>query len=344
MWLNGIISAMNLSTLGEFNLIALIKDAVQHTQEQPSEAAQRMRIGIGDDAAVWVGSDLLQLCTTDAMIENVHFAFSWCSWEDLGYKSLAVNLSDIAAMGGQPHYALVSLSCPGNVQSEAILDYYRGMTHLAVEHGVVIIGGNLTTSPLVTSTVVVMGESTTGAVLQRSCARRGDVVAVTGTLGAAAAALHLLTRDAALPRTEVPEPLMCALVRPHARLAEGQALNEEGVECAIDISDGLLSDLNHICESSLVSATVRSHLLPISTECHTLVEDPLPLALTGGEAYELLFTCRPSMFPRVADRLNCPVTVIGEIGTRTESPGVTVLGRDGLPIEIRHTGWRHFTP
>ncbi len=344
MWLNGIITAMNLSTLGEFKLIALIKDAVRHTHEQPSEAARRMRLGIGDDAAAWVGSDLLQLCTTDAMVENVHFAFSWCSWEDLGHKSLAVNLSDIAAMGGRALYALVSLSCPGNVDSEAILDYYRGMTRLAAEHEVVIIGGNLTTSPIVTSTVVVIGESTTGAMLQRACARPGDVVAVTGTLGAAAAALQLLTREAASSSTEVPEPLMRALVRPHARLAEGQTLNEEGVECAIDISDGLLSDLNHICESSLVSATVRTTLLPISTECSALVEDPLPLALTGGEAYELLFTCKPSMFRWVADRLNCPVTVIGEIGTRTESPGVTVLGQDDLPIETRNTGWSHFRP
>lgn len=339
--LDGIIAPMKLSNLGEFRLIDLIKDAVEPTYKLPSETARRVIIGIGDDTAAWRGSDLIQLATTDSLIENTHFAFDWCTWEDLGHKSLAVNLSDIAAMGGRALYALVSLSCPSDVDSEAILSYYRGMTTLALQHGVAIIGGNLATSPIVTSTVLVHGDSPRGRLLRRSTAQPGDVIAVTGTLGTAAAALARL-RDGTTPLHRVPQALLTGLVRPQARLAEGQLLVEEGVECAIDISDGLLSDIGHICECSNVSATVCAALLPISTECRDASDDPIRLALTGGEVYELLFTCKPATLDMVAGRLECPVTAIGEIGVRTDSPVVVVLGHDNRPLGTPDRGWNHF--
>lgn len=332
---------MNLSALGEFGLIELIQDAIQPTHQTASVAARRTVIGIGDDTAAWTGSDVMQLATTDSLVEDIHFSFGWCTWEELGHKSLAVNLSDIAAMGGVALYALVSLSCPGGIDSDSVVSFYRGMTRLATDNGVVIAGGNLTRSPFVTSSVFVMGESPSGRLLRRASARAGDVVAVTGSLGAAAAALSMLTREGARPG-DTPEPLRQTLVRPRARLTEGQQLVEAGVECAIDISDGLLSDLTHICECSRTRATLRASRLPISPECHGVCDDPVMLALSGGEAYELLFTCSERTLERVNRSLDCPVTVIGRIDAATDTPGVVVLGEDNLPVDTSRTGWRHF--
>ena len=170
---------MNLSSLGEFGLIGLIQEAVRPTHPADSVASQRTIIGIGDDTAAWLSSEMVQLATIDSLIKDVHFRFSWCSWEDLGYKSFAVNLSDIAAMGGYAPYALVALSCPQDVDSDSVLDYYRGMTNLALEHGVVIAGGNFTSSPIVTSTVSLIGEALPDRMTTRAAAFPGDVVAVT---------------------------------------------------------------------------------------------------------------------------------------------------------------------
>ncbi len=333
---------MEVSSVGEFGLIGLIEQAVRPTHPSSSVASQRTIIGIGDDTAAWRGSDLVQLATIDSLIEDVHFRFDWCSWEDLGYKSLAVNLSDIAAMGGYARYALVALSCPANVDSDSVLDYYRGMTELALEHGVVIIGGNLTSSPIVTSTIAVVGETPPGRMTTRDAARPGDAIAVTGVLGGAAAAVALLDmhkRDC----NGVPASLMQALLRPHVRLNEARSLVESGVRCAIDISDGLLGDLEHICARSGVSATIRSALVPRPSVDSVSPEDLTMFALTGGENYELLFTCSPELVTSVASRLECRVTVVGEIGARTQSPSITVLDAGGVPFDVKRRGWRHFT-
>ena len=334
---------MNLAALGEFGLIGLIEEAVRPTHPASSVASQRTILGIGDDTAAWQGSELVQLATIDSLIEDVHFRFSWCSWEDLGYKSLAVNLSDIAAMGGYARYALVALSCPADVDSDGVLDYYRGMTRLALEHGVVIIGGNLTSSPMVTSTVAVVGETQPDHMLTRAAACPGDVIAVTGVLGGAAAALALLDSGACIIGG-VPDHLLGALLRPHVRLHESHTLAELGVRCAIDISDGLLGDLDHVCARSGVSATIYGARLPHVTDDHLSAAEQMMFALTGGENYELLFTCAPSLVPCVASKLQCPVSVVGDIGARTDSPTIVVLDARGVRIDIDRPGWRHFAP
>jgi len=337
---DGIIGAVKISTLGEFGLIGLIADAVKPTHPASSVASRRTIIGIGDDTAAWQGSDLVQLATIDSLIEDVHFRFDWCSWEDLGYKSLAVNLSDIAAMGGQALYALVALSCPGDVDSDNVLDYYRGMTRLALEHGVVIIGGNLTTSQMVTSTVSLVGEIRPDLLMTRSAALPGDAIAVTGVLGGAAAALALL--DAGCLMTTHAH-LLNSLLRPRARLTEAHVLAELGVRCAIDISDGLLGDLEHICSRSGVSATIHSAQVPHFVDDAIPTGDQTMFALTGGENYELMFTCAPAMLKRVAAALSCPVTVVGEIMAAGASPSVIiVLDARGEPVKIDRPGWRHF--
>ena len=332
---------MKLSALGEFGLIDLIRDIVQSSRDQTTEAHRRLLVDIGDDAAAWAGTDLAQLATTDSLVENVHFRFEWSTWEDLGHKSLTVNLSDIAAMGGVARYALVSLSCPGGVESDDVLSYYRGMRALADEHGVVIAGGNLTSSPFVTSTVFVMGEARADRLLRRAAAVPGELIAVTGELGAASTALSLLGKvGSAL--SSVPPKLAAALVRPQPRLREAAVLVEEGVRCAIDISDGLVADLGHVCACSGVPATIEVRDVPVCSACARATPDAVRLALTGGEDYQLLFTCTSEQFARIKRRLSCRVTVIGRIGPRSAAPDVTVLDPNGNALSIGDAGWNHF--
>jgi len=338
---DGIIAPMKLSALGEFGLIELIRDVVQSSHDSSAEAHRRILIDIGDDAAAWTGTELVQLATTDSLVQNVHFRFEWSSWEDLGHKSLAVNLSDIAAMGGAARYALVSLSCPQDVDSDDVVKYYRAMCALAAEHGVIIIGGNLTSSPFVTSTVFVLGEARAGRLLLRSAAAPGDLIAVTGELGAASTALSLLGRAGTAP-SSVPRALLFALSRPLPRLREAAVLVEEGVRCAIDISDGLIADLGHVCACSGVSATVEAENVPACGACSGVSEDAMRFALTGGEDYELLFTCSAEQLARIRARLSCRVTAIGKIDGRTATPGVTVLEPGGRPFAVGDAGWNHF--
>ncbi len=337
---DGIIAAMKLSSLGEFGLIELIKDAIQANRDPSSEASARILIDVGDDTAAWTGSDTTQLATTDSLVEGVHFKFDWCTWEDLGHKSLAVNLSDIAAMGGIPRFALVSLSCPPDVDSDSVMSYYRGMTRLARRHDTVIVGGNLTSSPMVTSAVSLIGEAPQQRLMTRSCACPGQVVAVTGTLGGAAAALERLSRGE--PPAAVPQSLLLALSRPPSRAAETRVLVEEGVRCAIDISDGLMSDLGHVCLCSHVSAVIEAGHLPLCDGYEGSHEDHVRLALSGGEDYELLFACEPGLVARIAGRLECAVTVIGRITAAEAEPTIRVESPDGTALRTDRTGWRHF--
>ncbi len=337
---DGIIASMNLSSLGEFGLIGLIKDAVDSIPSASSPDSTGLVIGIGDDTAAWRASALLQLATIDALVEDVHFSFKWCTWEDLGYKSLAVNLSDIAAMAGQPRYALVALSCPGSVEVEDIMAYYRGMASLAQQHRVAIVGGNLTSSPVVTSTVTVIGEAEAEQLMTRHSAQPGDAIAVTGTLGGAAAALKLL-EGAESRAQDCSTALRQSLLRPTPRLAEARILAAGGIRCGIDISDGLLGDLGHICESSHVSATVYGARVPVSRLIPDQ-EERLTFALTGGEDYELLFTGDIATIEHTAQSLQCGVSIIGEINSRSEKPAISVLDERGRPIAPKRAGWGHF--
>ncbi|MFW6056743.1 MAG: thiamine-phosphate kinase [Chloroflexota bacterium] len=332
---------MELSALGEFGLIDLIKEATaaEQASNPSSQALQRLRIGIGDDAAAWEGSTALQLATTDSLVENVHFSFTVCSWGDLGHKSLAVNLSDIAAMGGHPLYALVALSCPGDVDSDSVLTYLRDMLSLASRHGVVIAGGNLTWSPEVCSTVTVIGEVREDAVIKRSAARPGQQIVVTGSLGASGAAVSALKSEVA---SHVPLPLLHALCRPSPRVKEAQILAGEGITCAIDISDGLVADLSHICIASRVSAFVHAADIPVHPSCRDITMDPLAHALWGGEDYELLFAAAPGKVELLRDAIPGPLSVIGEFIPSADTHDVTVIDSEGNPVSPTHAGWDHF--
>lgn len=333
--------AMKVSELGEFGLIDLIHASISEGKSFARAPWQEVLVGIGDDAAAWQGSDSIQLATTDTLVQDVHFDLSIISWEELGWKALAVSLSDIAAMGGIPGYALVSLALPGELQVEHIDRFARAMVDLAAESGTAIIGGNLAASPNVVITVTVIGRSTGKTILRRSTASPCDQIAVTGYLGSSAAGLAMLKKNIVLDR-ETSDILRRAHFRPVPRLKEGQILAEEGVRTAIDISDGLVADLDHICALSAVSARIRIEELPVHPVVRVNFPDRQGLALCGGEDYELLFTADEATMARVRLALDCPVTVIGEITEEKTATRVTLVDGRGNPVPYRKGGWEHF--
>ena len=333
--------AMKVSELGEFGLIDLLAEMVSSSRDGQLTSWRQLIAGIGDDAAVWHGGASTQLATVDSLIQDVHFSLGMGSWEDLGWRALAVNLSDIAAMGGVPGYALVSLALPGDTEVEDVSALYKGMIELAQQFEVAIVGGDTSSAPLVAINITVLGSAQNKQILARSTAQAGEKIAVTGYLGTAAAGLKMLTEQLELD----PEAAAClkeAFLRPYPRIVEGQLLVEHGVKTAIDISDGLISDLNHICQASRVSARIEVDRVPIEPMVRAnFTEEPLELALSGGEDYELLFTASAEVIEGVKRAASCPVTVIGEIvaGKKGE---ITLVDRKGKPVSLDRRGWEHF--
>ena len=188
--------AMKVSELGEFGLIDLLAKMVNASRDNQLASWHQLIIGIGDDAAAWQGDASIQLATVDSFIQDVHFPSGIASWQELGWKAMAVNLSDIAAMGGIPRYALVSLALPDNTEVEDVTTLYTGMLELAQQFGVAIIGGDTSSAPLVIINITILGSSQKRRqhILTRSAAKPGEQVAVTGYLGAAAAGLEMLTK------------------------------------------------------------------------------------------------------------------------------------------------------
>ncbi|MFH1652302.1 MAG: thiamine-phosphate kinase, partial [Chloroflexota bacterium] len=280
--------------------------------------------------------------TVDTVTQDVHFSLDFTPWADLGWKALAVNLSDIAAMGGTPRYALVALALPGKTEADDVLALYGGMLALAGQHGVTVVGGNVSRAPSVSLTVTVTGVLENDRnVLRRSAARPGDKIAVTGCLGGAAAGLRLL-REGRQITGEADAALRQAFLRPVPRVAEGQMLARQGVAAAIDISDGLAADLGHVCRASRVSATIRAEDLPVCPGVReNFAEAATALALGGGEDYELLFTASDAVIEKVAKAAGCPVTVIGEIG-EGDLGTVRVVDGSGKDIPLPEKGWEHF--
>jgi len=325
---------MKVSDLGEFGLIELLAKIV-------GTAGGDVLVGIGDDAACWRTDASIQLATTDALIQDVHFTLSTTTWRELGWKALAVNLSDIAAMGGWPKYALVSLGLPGDTEVEQVAELYEGMMELARLFHVAIVGGNVVASPLVMLSLTLVGVAQN--ILTRSAAAPGDRIAVTGYLGASAAGMVMLQRGLEFDE-EVAAALREAHLKPYPRVVEGQTLAHHGVRAAIDLSDGLVGDLTRLCQASGVGARLFCHRVPI----HPLVlqsfgGDSISLALSGGEDYELLFTAKGEVIDQVKELMSCPVTVIGDI-VKGE-PGVVRLFDDqGNEVKLEKGGWDHFAP
>ncbi len=333
---------MKVSELGEFGLIDLLAKMVYRAQDKQSPAWQKLIIGIGDDAAAWHGDASTQLATVDSFIQDVHFSLDITPWKELGWKALAINLSDIAAMGGVPKYALVSLALPDYTEVDDVTALYQGMIELAQQFGVAIVGGDTSSSPLVAINITVLGSARSqDKLLTRSGAKAGDKVAVTGYLGAASAGWEMLTKGLQFD-PEATAYLKRAFLHPYPRIAEGQLLVDHGVKTAIDISDGLVSDLNQICKVSQVSARIEVDRVPVQPTVKANFGDrALELALSGGEDYELLFTTSTEVIDKIKARAPCPITVIGEI-VADKAGKITLVDSKGNPFIISKKGWEHF--
>jgi len=301
-------------------------------------------IGIGDDAAALkVASSKVLLATTDMLLEEVHFDLSFTDLYSLGWKSAAVNLSDIAAMGGVPCYCLTGLGIPDQVTAEQIMEFYRGFIALLKMHRATLVGGGTCHSRngMVIS-VTVLGEVEKKNLLSRAGARPGDRVFVTGTLGGSAAGLEILQKGIRSKGAEA-KRLITVHLRPVPRTAEGRAIARSGCASAmIDISDGLSSDIAHICEQSGVGAVIYGDRIPISPSLmrlsSRLTMPVLHYALSGGEDYELLLTVPPGKLNKLQS-LHLPVTEIGKI---TRSKALMLVDHTGRKNTLQPTGYEHF--
>lgn len=348
---------MKLSDLGEFGLI----DKIRKSSAPPSPS---VLVGIGDDAAVVnMRASASLLATTDMLIEGVHFDLSFTDFYSLGWKSAAVNLSDIAAMGGSPRFCLTSLGIPPFFSVKQIAGFYRGLTALLTAHRTALVGGDTCSSPRgMTVSVTLLGEIEKKFVIGRGGAKPGDRIFVTGTLGDSSAGLELLMAGA---RSQEPEArrkvkgvgrkdvyselrtpyseLVKRHLRPVPRVEWGRALARS--RCAhamIDVSDGLSSDLSHICEQSGVGAVIEAGKIPLSPQLRKITahlsKTPVRYALDGGEDYELLFTVPPEKTKKLRN-LGLPATEIGEI-TRTRK--MLMADEQGGTTTLRPTGFNHF--
>jgi thiamine-monophosphate kinase len=332
---------MNVSELGEFGLIELLAEIVDSTKNPKDASWQRLLIGIGDDAAAWQVDNGIQLATTDSLVQDTHFDPNIITWEELGWKAIAVNLSDIAAVGGTPKYALISLSLPGELETDNISSLYRGMVQIANRFGVAIVGGNIASANKTIINVTVLGSLESAPALTRSAAAPGDRIAVTGYLGLSAAGLSMLKQHLEFD-AETTQLLRQAHLKPMPKVDEGQILLRHGVKAAIDISDGLISDLTHICQASKVSARINQNALPIHPALkNNFKSDYLQRALSGGEDYELLFTASSQIINQIKKAMSCPVTIIGEI-TGEKPWHVTLVNDNGRSIPWQKAGWEHF--
>lgn len=333
---------MKISDIGEFGLIDMISGMVAGHRDESAESWKRLLVGIGDDAALWKGSSRVQVATTDSLVEGVHFSLKYCDWNSLGWKALAVNLSDIAAMGGYPLYAFVSLCLPGDILVQDIASFYKGMLDLCSKSGTAIAGGNCSSSNKVVITIAVVGEVEEGKTLLRSGAEPGDLVAMSGFTGLSAAGLQVLQGKVKIVE-ETASLFKEAFLRPVPRLKEAQFLAGKGVKSAIDVSDGLLKDFNHICQSSKIEAEINTGSVPI----HPLLKEifgrkALKLALGGGEDYELVFTASEKILPEIKAGNGWPVTVIGKVIGKSDAGKLIIRDEKGKVIPWEKNGWEHF--
>lgn len=330
-------------------------DFINSLRQRVASVSPSVIAGIGDDAAVFrstAGKETV--ITADMLVEDIDFRRTTTPPYLLGHKALAVSLSDIAAMGSRPQWSMISIGVPEDIwQTDFVERLYDGVLDLANRYGVQLIGGDTsrTTENIVIDSIVA-GECAEGMAVMRSGASPGDQVFVTGSLGAAAAGLRLIERGAHLAEQNLADEdsqkldhILLRQLRPEPRVGWGIVLGEERLATSmIDLSDGLSSDLNHLCTASGVGALIDSSLLPIDERvvelCGRRALDPLQLALHGGEDFELLFTVKPADAPRLPRRVDgVGIRRIGEITEASE--GVRIS--EGARVwELKPGGWKHF--
>ncbi len=337
---------MNVSALGEFELIARL------TAGLPTRT--KGELGVGDDCAILdVGGEQLLLATCDSQVEGVHFTLHTSEPLQIGRKALAINLSDIAAMGGQPRYALISLILPTSLPLAVLDGIYAGLRQEAEQFQTAIIGGNIAgsgTGERLIIDITLLGTVERGHALTRAGARPGDTLCVTGAPGDSAAGLYTLLH----PQAAYPADALAAVRTihriPRPRVRAGRVLSQLGpdvITAMLDISDGLSGDLGHLCERSAVGARLELARLPLSPVLRAIAtaadRDPLHWVLHGGEDYELLFTVSPgheqAVIEAVQEATGTPVTIIGSMLPPKE--GMQLSYPDGHTQQLVAQSWDH---
>ena len=338
--------AMRVRDLGEFGVIDLLNRMAVTQRRGPDNGAPfsfDLLVDTGDDTAVWQAGPVRELLTTDTMVEGVHFTRETTPWRDLGWKCLAANISDVAAMGGRPTFAVITLGLPPDTEVDALEELYQGMLEIGGEYGVAIVGGDTVRSPVFFVTVALTGV-TAGQLMLRTNARPGDLVALTGSVGSSGGGLRLLLSSAPTtgPATgEEAEFLSGCHRRPTPAVAEGQVLVGAGITAAMDVSDGLHDDLSKLCRASGVAAWVEAGRVPVHPFLRRrFPDDYLGLALGGGEDYVLLFTGPAPLVGLAVGQLP-EAAVIGAI-EEGEAGRVTVVDSAGVELANAVGGWDHF--
>jgi thiamine-monophosphate kinase len=331
-------SRTSIRKVGEFGLIKLIERTLFSPKKQSG-----LVIGIGDDAAVFeTARGKWNVITVDAMAEGIHFDLRYTDFRKLGWKAMASNLSDLAAMGAEPKWALINLTIPDKIKVEDIKELYRGISGCAKKFHIRVIGGNITRAKndFVIS-ITALGEAEKNKILTRRNAKNGDVIAVTGDLGASHAGLRILQNKL---RSGIYGHVVRKHLTPEPRTKWVQLLKKSGVKihACIDISDGLSSDLKHVCDASKVGAELSLDQLPIHSAtkqaAKALNEKDINYALQGGEEYELLMTLAPLQFEKAKKILGKRITAIGRINASLQ---ITVI-RNGKRATISAKGFKHF--
>ena len=335
-----------IGELGEFGLI-------DHLNKNITIKHATTIKGIGDDAAVIEAGDHVKVVTTDLLLEGVHFDLSYAPLQHVGFKAVAVNVSDVAAMNAIPKYITVSIALSNRFSVEAVDALYAGINAAAEHYGVDVVGGDTTASRSgLAISITAIGEAKKEEVVYRSGAKVNDIVCVTGDLGGALIGLQVLEREKQVylsnpdmkPELEKYTYVTSRQLRPDARMDIIHELKEMGVQptSMMDISDGLASELFHICKASSVGVTIYEDKLPIDKQTFdTAVElglDPITCVLNGGEDYELLFTIDQKDFAKLEKHPD--IHFIGHI--TKEEEGKYLVTKSGTVAQLKAQGWKHF--
>jgi thiamine-monophosphate kinase len=321
-------------------------EIIEHLIKHYAVPHPALKKGIGDDAAVWLPAGAREFClvTTDMLVEEIDFRRGWTTPRDLGRKSIAVNLSDLGAMGAEPRFFTISLGMPSDITNRWIREFYDGLTSCGREHGAVLAGGDLSGADKITISITAFGESVNRKVLYRSGGRPGDLLFVTGTPGKSAAGLRLLQQGILRSRSGPRSEALRAHRTPEPRCAVGQWLAQSGdARCMMDISDGISADLPRICAASGTDAEIFAEKVPVFAESALWGCDPLELALSGGEDFELLFAV-PRAKKHFLKNLPPEFPPITHIGNMLEGNGKVWISVAGVRRPLPAGGFDHFHP
>ena len=333
---------MQIKDLGEFKVIDLLQSITAQRSTVPiyGDTPYQLIVDNGDDAAAWKTNGGTELFTTDTMVEGVHFDLATRNWTAIGWKSLASNISDIAAMGGKPKYALITLGLPPETEVSHLEDLYLGYSKISNLYGVRIVGGDMVRANSIFITVGLVGIHP-GQPMVRTKAKPGDMIGTTGYLGSSGAGLKLLEESNTVSQ-DIRDFLLDQHKHPYPAVETGVFLSEHGVQVAMDISDGLADDLSKLTRASQVAARIYTDQISV----HPFVKQAFPdywleLALHGGEDYQLLFSANPQLMANIQSELPSSSSIIGEI-VDGEPGQVTLVGPNGELLSTSTSGWDHY--